>query len=357
MRDMGAGSRNAGFRLPGAHLDANRARAHLSALHGLPEVLDRFGQSTDLILRCAGLSRELFEDPNRSASFVDLDRLIDTCLKRTNCPHFGLLLGRRVTLESLGLLGRLARHSMTVGQALAELERFFPLHDSGGTLQVTVAGGQASLIYGIRVPDLKHDDQIYDIAAMAACNILRQLCGDRFRPSEVLLPHRRPHEPHPYTEAFQAPVRFNAMQCAIVFRASFLSRPVPGADELLHSLLADHATHALAESHPLLFDDVRRAIADSLATGDCSRAGVARRLGLHQRTFGRRLQAAGTTFQAIRDELRMLMARQLLHDTDTPVARVATSLGYADSTVFSRSFRRWTGVTPREFRAHTARPH
>jgi len=323
----------------------------------LPEVLDSFGENADLILGCAGLTREHFDDPELSASFADLDRLLHICVTRTGCRHFGLLVGRHVALESFGMVGRLARHAVTVGDALADLTRFFALHDSGGTLQVAASDGQVLLSYGIRVTGLRCDCQIYDLAAAACQSILRQLCGDTLQLREVLLPHRRPSDPHPYAQLFGVPVQFDAVQCGVVFPSRFLKQRMAGADALLHSLLQDHAASAIVEVDPLLYRDVRRAITDSLAAGDCSRAAVASRLGLHERALGRRLQAAGTTFQALLDELRLQLARQLLHDTDAPVARVAASVGFHDSTVFSRAFRRWTGINPREYRARTDRRH
>jgi AraC-like DNA-binding protein len=86
-------------------------------------------------------------------------------------------------------------------------------------------------------------------------------------------------------------------------------------------------------------------------TGECCREAVARRLNLHPRTLVRRLQESGTTYQILLDEMRAQTAKQLLHDTRSPVSRIAASLGYGDPTVFTRAFRRWTGLSPREFRA------
>jgi AraC-like DNA-binding protein len=107
----------------------------------------------------------------------------------------------------------------------------------------------------------------------------------------------------------------------------------------------------MTQLDPLLHNEVRRVLHGVLMTGDCSRAEVARRLGLRPRTLVRRLQQSGTTFQALLDDTRSQIAKQLLHDTRSPVSRIAASLGYRDPTVFTRAFRRWTGLTPREFRA------
>ena len=64
------------------------------------------------------------DDPDRSASFADLDRLIGLCLRRTRCGHFGLLVGQYVTLQSFGVAGRLARNAPSVGAALQDLAAY-----------------------------------------------------------------------------------------------------------------------------------------------------------------------------------------------------------------------------------------
>jgi AraC-like DNA-binding protein len=155
----------------------------------------------------------------------------------------------------------------------------------------------------------------------------------------------------PYREALQAPLRFDAMQAALVFPASWLQRPIAGADPLLHRLLEDRAASDRSQVAPILHNEVRRAIRALLVTGDCCRTSVARRLNMHPRTLVRRLQQCGTTFQALLDDTKSQTAKQLLHDTRSPVSRIAASLGYDDPTVFTRAFRRWTGLSPREFRA------
>jgi AraC-like DNA-binding protein len=40
----------------------------------------------------------------------------------------------------------------------------------------------------------------------------------------------------------------------------------------------------------------------------------------------------------------------LLRASTLPVNSIAWSLGYADASAFSRAFRRWSGMTPREWR-------
>ena len=327
------------------------ARVHLGPLRGIPLVLEHFGVPSEPVLTTVGLRREDFEKPDRSAPFSDLDRLLALCIRKTACDHFGLLLSQYVSLQSFGITGRLARNATTVGAALQDLAGFFLLHDSGGSINLSIHDGSVTFGYGIHVPGIRYADQVYDLAVGGMVNVMRELCGPDWRPDVVLLPRKRPPSLRPYRERLLAPLRFDSVLAGITFPESVLSRPIVDADSYLHTLLAESASAALARTDPLLHADVRRAIRLQLLAQRCSRREVARQLGLHERTLGRRLQATGVTFQRVLDETRLDLAKQLLHDTLIPVARISTALGYRDPTVFTRAFTRWTGQTPSRFRA------
>jgi AraC-like DNA-binding protein len=329
-------------------------RTHAAVLGGLPDVLSRFGIGWEPVLEAEGLTLADIQDPERRVPFTSVDRISGECFRLTRCPHFGLLLGQHVNLQSFGIAGRLARNAPTVGEALQELGAYFALHDTGGLISSDLYDGKVRLSYGLYVTGLRHLDQIYDFCVVTMGNVMRQLCGAGWKADAVLLPRRRPADVRPYREILAAPLRFDSVRAGAEFPQDWLSRPVVDADPYLHALLADRAVAALQVQDPQLCDDVRRAIRMLLMADQCSREEVARRLGMHPRTLGRHLQQCGTTFQDLLDETRLEVARQLLRGTRSSVARIAASLGYHDPTVFTRAFRRWTGTTPRDFRAGQA---
>jgi AraC-like DNA-binding protein len=73
---------------------------------------------------------------------------------------------------------------------------------------------------------------------------------------------------------------------------------------------------------------------------------VARLLSMHRRTLNRRLREEGTTFQELLDEVRFEAACQFLDTSHIPITEIANSLGYAETSAFSRAFRRWSGASP-----------
>ena len=62
------------------------------------------------------------------------------------------------------------------------------------------------------------------------------------------------------------------------------------------------------------------------------------------------LLAEGVTFDAIKDEVRYAVARQLLSLTQLPSADVGLSLGYSTPSSFIHAFERWSGLSPTRWR-------
>ena len=95
---------------------------------------------------------------------------------------------------------------------------------------------------------------------------------------------------------------------------------------------------------------VRRILMDDLGQTALTPAAVARALDVSTRTLSRRLAAEGTSFRHILDQARCELAMALLHDGSLSVGDIAFFLQYSEPAAFHRSFRRWTGQTPRAFR-------
>ena len=68
------------------------------------------------------------------------------------------------------------------------------------------------------------------------------------------------------------------------------------------------------------------------------------------RTFIRRLALEQQRYQHLLDEAREERACWLLRQTELSIEGIASRLGYADTSNFSRTFKRWLGCTPRQFR-------
>ncbi len=94
-------------------------------------------------------------------------------------------------------------------------------------------------------------------------------------------------------------------------------------------------------------DAIRDQVADGRA---CSREDVARRLCVNERTLNRRLAAAGTSFEQIRDAVRASLAMRYLASPDLSLAQVSDRLGFSEPSALSRWCRRRFGRPPGRLR-------
>lgn len=95
---------------------------------------------------------------------------------------------------------------------------------------------------------------------------------------------------------------------------------------------------------------VRVALVDLMMSGRSGAEDVAVALGISRSTLQRRLREEGTSYQAELDATRQDIAIRYLTKTALDVEEIAIALAYRDPNSFSRSFRRWTGMAPLEFR-------
>jgi len=99
-----------------------------------------------------------------------------------------------------------------------------------------------------------------------------------------------------------------------------------------------------------LIDRVRQVISGLLGSGQLSIRAAAEATGMSVRTIQWRLAQAGLTYSRLVDEVRSAEARRRVSDPTVRMRAVATHLGFAEPASFTRAFRRWTGLSPREYR-------
>lgn len=323
-------------------------------LMNMPAVIRELGCDPGPLFRSAGFDVAQFDDPDLRIPYLAASVLLARCTEATQCEHFGLRVGQRAGPSTLGVAGFMLSSAPDVRTALQGLVRHLDLHDDGGVPFFEATGDVCLLGYAIHQHGAAATGQIYDISVAIACNILRALCGRHWRASEVLLAHRPPRDPLPYLRFFDAPLRFDAEQSAIVFPARWLEHRPASADPLLHRHLEAEASALHAQRDAGVVRDLRRLLRKLLSTRKTSITVVARQLGMHERTLNRRLRAEGTTFQREYEEVRYTAALQMLADSGMTLARIAAALDYADASAFNRAFKRWAGVTPAQWRAQRA---
>jgi AraC-like DNA-binding protein len=319
----------------------------VGALTAVPGLIRSLGADPAPIIAGAGLAPGALDDPANRIPYECFARLLSEAAAHTGCPHFGLLAGGAWHLPDLGITGELIRHSPTVGQGLAEFIVHNYLNSAGGVAFLVRREGFVDFGYAIHIHVAASTAAIYDGVMAAGANILRDLRGREWSPSEVLLPRAKPADTAPYRRYFQAPVRFGSEYAALRFPEDVLEEAVEGADP---AQLRRARVQVDAVRKETLVHMASRALRTLLLHGKSSGDDVAQALALHRRTLNRRLSAEGTTFQQVLDRVRFAVAKQLLGDSKLAIREIAAVLGYSDYVSFTRAFRRWSGTTPGAWR-------
>jgi len=316
-------------------------------LVALPALIRKLGADPDAIFDAAGLDRGVFDDSGSRVPHEAVVRVLNEAASRTLCPHFGLLAGGLWRLSAMGVVGEIVRHSPTVGRALQDLVTFQHLNADGALAFLIERDGVVDLGYAFYTPFTESTVHVYDAALALATNIMRELCGERWKPAAVLCSHSAPADVAPFKRFFRAQLHFDSHHCAIRFPQSWMAQPVHDADPTRYRLARMQAD---AAGKVTLVDSVHRALRVLLLHGKASGADVAQALAMHRRTLNRRLKEQGTTFQQVLDRVRFAVAKELLESSDAGMPQIAAALGYADAASFTRAFRRWTRTTPGAWR-------
>jgi AraC-like DNA-binding protein len=238
-----------------------------------------------------------------------------------------------------------AECAATLGDALATLTRYAHLVYEAADFHLRSSGRSSvlELRYTLPVSHLTSD-----YVAGLVVHGLRQWLGS-IADVELWFKDASARRAPAYEAAF-APVsvRFGTSVDALVFPSALLDAPLRGAHRIRHGVLMRFAESLAGTEREAgaLADQVRRLLVAALSSNHGNAHGVARKLGMSQRTLARALQREGRTFSDLLDEVRRERALHLVEHSGLPSYRIAQILGYGSSATFCRAFARWQGQSP-----------
>ena len=151
---------------------------------------------------------------------------------------------------------------------------------------------------------------------------------------------------------FNCPVFFERKQNAIIFPISYLSRVIKQDTHNLGQFLANSPENILSRYEPQTtwYARVKARISELDDFDTTSLESVANTFNCSTATLVRRLKQEGHQFLQIKDKVRRSRTIQLLLNTDLSISQISSQLGFSEDAVFYRTFKKWTGLTPKSYR-------
>lgn len=263
-----------------------------------------------------------------------------------------LEVGAGIDFRHIGLLGHLVRRMPTLGDALAAYSRFEALQYGRPWSRFAVDEDPPRLVW----PDASGITHLgVETVALSSfyffvCN--RMALHDAIQ--SVSFAAQGPADPQPWIDFFACPVAFGQPETALAFRPEALHASLShvGVQERARLLQAAESAAAIAGDPAPLVGEVLVHLQQTLPEGGAQATRLAQRIGIAPRTLHKRLAACGWTFQPLLDATRQQLALHYLDDDSLTLSEIAFLLGYAEQSVFNRTFRNWTGKTPGHWRKH-----
>ena len=303
------------------------------------------------LYRSVNLDSSLLLDPDNRIPFAQIVDLYEKAAQLTGDKNFGLHVGESADPKVFDVVGYSALNSPTLGDSFARVARYHSIWTDGATFTLETSADTSAIIYRYvdKIAEHRHDAEMTLAAVATLC---RNIASSEFNPTLIEFQHDAPADSSEHERIFRCPIKFGGQLNKLHFPSSHLSLPIAKADAGLCALLDRHAEELLAKFPPRdsLVDQVRSIIATEFRGGDPSVEHVADQLGLTPRTLQRKLHELGTSHNELLEQMRRQLAMRYLREREMAICEVAYLLGFSESSSFHRAFKRWTGLTPKEFR-------
>jgi AraC-like DNA-binding protein len=323
-----------------------------TALHGFVGLVEALGGDPDALLAKERLRQERLGDPDAYLPFRSVARLMERAAQDMECPDFGLQLSTRQSIEILGPIALLARHSATTFDALQNISENMHVYSPALSIGLEqLSENVARYTFTILALGLPRQTQVNELGLGVSVGVFRLLNGSQFRPLRVSLPHAPAAAPATYRRFFGCTVQFDADHCGFDVRADDANRPRADDDPRVREIVAQYlderrSDHADAD----LVTHVRHLIGRTLPAGQATIMNISAHLGVHPRSLQRWLSQSDNTFERLLDDVRREHAERYLMTSGLTLGQIARMLGYSEQSCLSRAALRWFGEPARVYR-------
>ena len=314
------------------------------------------GANHDQMITMTGYDLDFLGNEENRISPEIYNRVIEHCVRVTKDELFGFHAGEYLNLAAAGLIGQISQTSSTVKEALQYCCEFASLGCQALPLNLekTNQGYRLDI-----VPDkeweLSSKIAVRQTLEGAMAFTLREfhlLTIQKYFPLEVGFTSKQDSSHSEFERLFKCPVKYEQSKSYLLFSTAQVETKVITSDFNLLRILVGHAEEKLQKmsAEEGVFSQVRRAVINLSEPSFPIIETVAANMNLSVRSLQRKLAAESKTYKMVIESLRKEMAIKYLNQNTLNVQEVSELLGYSDVSSFSRSFKKWTSLSPTAYR-------
>lgn len=250
---------------------------------------------------------------------------------------------------------KLAIHEATLGEALKASCRFYKLITKAYRIVISEQDNIVTVTFADYQPAFDPHGLFAEMTLMAWHRFSAWLIAEAIPFQKITLPY--PIVPHAkeYHDMFPGKLEFASDELSFSFASKYFTKPVVQNKNTLRVFMSNcpYELFVHPKSDFSLTSEVKGIIEKHLVDGCPTLEDTAILFNMTKRTFIRKLANEGASFQSLKDIVRHDKAVQDLVRTSLTISDIANRVGFSDSTVFSRAFKSWTGISPLEYRNNT----
>ena len=321
-------------------------------VRGVVEMFATEGIDVEALFRDARLNIAVLLDPAGRFSIDDVSLLWEMAVARSGNATLGLSRELALTYGKLGVVGHAMMACPTLLAALEQLARSMDVVSNAATFALVPQAEGYWFELGHLGGERPVPRQRVEFGMLTMLGFCSWITGRKLQTLAVEFVYPAPEDARPHLEVFECPVHFGRAANRALLRQCDLDLPLLARDPgmaALHARLVEEQLERL-EIAPTSHQ-VRLLLAQRLAQAEPRRKDIAEALNISERTFQRRLQAEGTSFQQLLDQTRRELAQQYLRRRRHSLRHVADLLGFEDQGNLFRACKRWFGESPSTYRA------
>lgn len=276
-------------------------------------------------------------------------KLLDDCAKITNCEHFGGLLASQQPKEIFGLLLLLGESAERFEAALNQIIQNINLSTSGVTWQIEKEQDNCFLMQSLLSERSSTQAHLFSMAQ--SFYFFKSITQSQWQPKRVYFTVPKPANLNPWTQIFGNNLHFNMDFTGYIFNKEQLSLKTTRHDKVMLDMVTDYLTLTGKTPQADRIHQMKTAIRSLiLLRQNCKLKDIAASQNQSTRAIQYYLKKHNTSYQKILDETRYDIAKELLAESEQRISAIANLIGFAESSVFTRGFKKQTGTTPMEYR-------
>lgn len=325
-------------------------RARSAVFIGFEALCRKNQLNPHVLLQHCGIDPLVLRRSNLLVDYARIAKVLNLAAHNSGNQQFGLELSLQRDYLVFGPFGLLLSQAESFQDLLRITNKYAHLHAPGIHLQEHHFGELIALEYQLHLSKKVDLRQLIELGMGVVYRAAQALFKGSWQLHKVTFAYPEPSNSASYAGFFQAPVLFSQPLTALYANASILRLQPSEQRSQLKSHLIEQFTEQQGDAQEDYATQTKMIIQSVLPTGEATLALVASLLNLHPRQLQSQLQQRGYSFRTLLDEVRYSEAQLQLNHSNISITDLALSLGYADETAFSRAFKRWSGLAPRQWR-------